>query len=240
MRRGIGFVLMLFPALFFAAPAPAPVPQTSSQMATQQKQIDSLQKQIADLQALITIQGRQINSLMLQQKQDFGELSGRVMQLESHASSVAPTPTVVSAPSAPEQTTAPSKEQQAFQAAYQLMQKRQYSDALKAFSDFIQQFPQSQQLPDAYYWQGEIYSVAGQDDQAKMSLETVVNQYPKSEKAAQALLKLGEMALEAEDYAAANTHWNTLIKQYPNTTAARVAKTQLSQLMSTGLAQDVK
>ncbi|NRB56386.1 MAG: tetratricopeptide repeat protein, partial [Salinicola sp.] len=63
---------------------------------------------------------------------------------------------------------------EAYQAAFQQVQSRQFGAAIDAFQRFIADYPQSSLLPNAHYWLGELYSAQSQLDQAAEAFDTVI------------------------------------------------------------------
>ena len=85
---------------------------------------------------------------------------------------------------------------------YNMYQKREYDDAIRAFEVYIDQFPNSPYIPNAYYWMGESY-YAKSDwadgfygdseplfNSAKKSFNSVIEDFPKSQKASDARKKI--------------------------------------------------
>lgn len=202
----------------------APTPQTSSAQLVATDRVQKLQQDVADLRSLITIQGRQINALMLQQKHFQDELNNKSTMLKPTDSS----PQDLSSDQSKATTSlVDQQEVTVYQSAYQLMRDRKYTQAIKQFNDYLNNYPNGASVVEAHYWLGELYAVAGDDDKAIKQFTLIVNQYPKSKKAPEAMLKLGSMANDQQQYTQAKSWWQKLVNQYPTTTAARIAKTQL-------------
>jgi tol-pal system protein YbgF len=118
----------------------------------------------------------------------------------------------------------------AYQAALQTLRGGQYEQAITALSAFPEQYPQSNYLPNAYYWQGEANYVLRHFDMAVTAFQTVIDRFPASTKVADATLKLGFSQYELGTIDTATTTLNKVVEQYPNTSAARLAKVRLDRI----------
>lgn len=89
-------------------------------------------------------------------------------------------------------TQAPTADAQAaYDAAYQFIKDREYEKAVDAFHAFINQYPESDLTPNAYYWLGEVYLVIPKPELAKQAFIVVVSKYTTHRKAPDAFYKLG-------------------------------------------------
>jgi tol-pal system protein YbgF len=86
-------------------------------------------------------------------------------------------------------------EQEAYQAAYGLVRERQFSEALTAFSEFLNAYPFGRFAPNAHYWLGELYLVVEPVDPeaARQNFQVLLDQYPNDRKVPDALYKLGRV-----------------------------------------------
>ncbi len=114
-----------------------------------------------------------------------------------------------------------------YQRAFSLLREGKYGTAVTAFTAFIQKYPQSSLVVDAYYWLGQAQYVLGKNGDAIHSLETVANQYGQSSKAPDALLRLGQIYQALGQPAKARLVLGQLIRKYPSTPAAQKAQAQL-------------
>lgn len=118
----------------------------------------------------------------------------------------------------------------AYQAALQTLRGGQYEQAIAALSAFPEQYPQSNYLPNAYYWQGEANYVLRHFDIAVTAFQTVIDRFPASRKVADATLKLGFSQYELGTIDTAITTLKKVVEQYPNTSAARLAQVRLDRI----------
>ena len=124
----------------------------------------------------------------------------------------------------------PNDEQQAYAFAYELLEKQSYTEAMQAFLGFAQTFEDSEHLPNAHYWIGEIYLLGGDLNAADASFELVTSRYPDHPKAADALLKRGYVQYTLEDWTMAKAFFNDVKARFEGTSAARLAQARLVQM----------
>ena len=103
----------------------------------------------------------------------------------------------------------------------------QYEQAIDMFNLFIDDYPRSRYLPNAYYWQGEANYVLRDFKLAISSFQSVIERFPNSNKVADALLKRGFSQYELDQVAEAKTTLTNVMESYPDTSAARLAKVRL-------------
>lgn len=118
----------------------------------------------------------------------------------------------------------------AYQSALQILRGGQYEQAVAALVAFPEQYPQSNYLPNAYYWQGEANYVLRHFELAIAAFQTVIDRYPASTKVPDAMLKQGFSQYELNNIDAAKVILNNVMQQYPNTSAAKLAKVRLDRI----------
>lgn len=119
-----------------------------------------------------------------------------------------------------------------YQAAYELLgpQQKRYEEAAKAFTVFLQKYPNDELTPNAQYWLGEAYYVSQHNAEAQQAFEAVVAQYPESTKAAGALFKIGRLQQAAGKNDAARSSYQKVVDDYPDSPAAGLARQRLGQV----------
>lgn len=118
----------------------------------------------------------------------------------------------------------------AYQAAYLFLQNKQYSEALAAFTAYLEAYPQGEYAANVYYWLGEVYLIEHHYSKAEQEFSKVLSQYPDHQKAADALLKLGYVYEAMGNKQQALTTYQKVQQQYPNTAVAQLAQTKAAQL----------
>lgn len=136
---------------------------------------------------------------------------------------------VEKAPTNPVPTSA--TETQSYQAAYNSLIKQ--GDAVAAsrqFQDFLQNYPNSNLAPNAWYWLGESYYITQNYSLALKSFSIVNQQFPESNKAPDAYLKTAYCHIEMKDIATGKKELEQLIAKYPNSPVADMARGRLRGL----------
>jgi tol-pal system protein YbgF len=137
-----------------------------------------------------------------------------------------PTPPV--APSNPlsnNQDTQPDR--QAYVGAYEVYKAQGAAKAIAPMQQYINDYPNSVFVPNAYYWLGEFYLASNpvSFDKAKQNFSLVINKYPKSAKAASALYRLASITHTVDQRPQdALTLMRKLIRDYPNTQESNYAQ----------------
>lgn len=116
----------------------------------------------------------------------------------------------------------------AYNAAYAIYEKGEYTKARQAFADFLAASPQSPLAPNSLYWQGECQYSLGNYGDAILFFQEVVNRYPKHVKAAAALLKAGHSYERLKDMDNARFYWRILVDDFPASAPAALARKRLS------------
>lgn len=129
-------------------------------------------------------------------------------------------------------TVDPVKEQQAYQAAFNLLKAGRYDQAAKSFRTFLADYPNSKFADNAQYWLGESYYVTRNFDNAMREFEKLVAEHPDSQKLSHALLKVGYIHDELGQKDKAREVLTELTKNYPNSTAAGLATKRLERMRS--------
>jgi tol-pal system protein YbgF len=122
-------------------------------------------------------------------------------------------------------------DQEAYDAAFDLLLALQYEPAANAFVRFLNDYPNSRFASNAQYWLAETYYVRRDFTGALPHFQRVLDQYPQSDKIPDALLKIGFCNYELRRWDAARTALQRVTREYPGTTSAQLA-TQRLQLIA--------
>jgi tol-pal system protein YbgF len=134
---------------------------------------------------------------------------------------------LVGSPTVPEPVVTPVpavSDRVAYQQAFTLVRERKFDESVQAFEQFIQTYPTSDNLANAYYWIGEVKLAQQQLDSAKSAFETVVSQFMSHRKRSDALYKLGVVQDRLGDSAAQQSTFKQLLDEYPKSSAAGLAR----------------
>jgi len=200
--------------------------------------LDQLQQAVAALRGLIDIQGQQMKQLETQQRTLYADLDKRVATLSGKSSAVAAKADDMSsdvahdavATSTKTTTDASAKETQAYQGVFNLIRDKKYDAAISSLQDYLRQYSTGKYAADAHYWLGELFVIAGDNDNAIVQFNLVADKYSNSCKAADSLLKLAEIAFNNARFDQAKQYWQTIVNKYQNCSAARVASGRLQKL----------
>jgi tol-pal system protein YbgF len=134
------------------------------------------------------------------------------------------------APPAAAPASATGGDQAAYNQAFDILKGGKYADALLAFKQFLQTYPQSSLADNAQYWLGESYYVTRDFQNAAAAFQTLLDRWPDSRKAPDALLKLGYTQAELQHTAQARATLASVSTRYPGSDAANLAAARLLQL----------
>jgi len=123
-----------------------------------------------------------------------------------------------------------SKDQAAYQAAFNLLKDKKYDDATTAFQTFLTKYPNSKSLVNARYWLGQLYLLQGQPDKAIGQFKTILKANAKGTKAPDAMVQLGLAYYAKGDLAQAKAQLTKVQQTFPDSPAANLAKTRLQQI----------
>lgn len=118
-------------------------------------------------------------------------------------------------------------DRQAYVAAYEIYKEGGAASAIAPMQQYINTYPNSVFVPNAYYWLGEFYLASNpvSFDKAKQNFSIVVSKYPKSAKAASALYRLATITHEVDHRPQdALTLMKKLVRDYPNTRESTYAQ----------------
>ncbi|WP_201314926.1 tol-pal system protein YbgF [Dyella sp. EPa41] len=120
--------------------------------------------------------------------------------------------------------------QAAYDEAFKSLRGGDYVAASRGFRGFIQQYPDSPLLPNAYYWLGESYYVTMNYSVALEAFQRLLSQFPQSEKAPDAMLKVGYSQIELKQVDAGKATLKNVSAKFPGTKAAGLAQERLRRL----------
>lgn len=208
-------------------------------------QLQLLQDEVMKLRGIVEEQGEQLRQLKQQRLDDYISLDKRIGALGGGSApspaggaagnagaapvdaSAAPTPP----PAAAARSAASPQEEQAYQAAYELVRARKFPDATAAFKSFVGQYPSGDYAGNAHYWLGELYLLDGDSASAKKHFETLLGQFGDNRRVPDAMFKLGRIYHQEGDVAKAKDILDRVVNEYAgsDSTAPRLAREYLQQ-----------
>ncbi len=121
----------------------------------------------------------------------------------------------------------PAGEEAAYGLAFDALKQKDYVESARLFKSFIDNYPQAQLAPNAWYWLGESYYVTQNYEIALQSFEGLLSQFPDSNKVPDGMLKLGYCQAQLGQKDRARNTFNEVLRLYPMSDAARFAQSQL-------------
>lgn len=195
-----------------------------------QQQLDMLQGDVDEIRGSIELHNHQLEQILERQRELYLELENRFSNLSEQTASVGSSVGVV-APGAKTARPTGQSEEQAYQAAVNLILKeRNYDDAIPAFQGFLSTFPNSSYTDNAHYWLGQLLFNKQDWDGARQQFESVVTKFSDSPKRADAILKLGMVEKSVNNKAKAKRLFEQVVAEYPDSTPSRLANKQLKSL----------
>ncbi len=198
--------------------------------------LQQLQDEVRVLRGMVEQQQYQIRQMEQEQRDRYRDLDRRISQGDtsiqpptttastgSHTSgSAAPVTPLPAADSTPTDT-------QAYQSAFALVRQKAFPAALTAFADFIQRYPDSARIPNAYYWIGEVNLAEQKLEPAKTAFEQVIANYADHRKAPDATYKLGIIYHQMGNAEKARELFKQTRSRYPDSSAANLAQDYLQR-----------
>lgn len=121
-----------------------------------------------------------------------------------------------------------------YQAAFDLLKNTQIDQAIAAFQNFLNTYPNSQLADNAQYWLGEAYYVNKAFPDALAAFQKVVENYPGSRKLPDAQVKIGYCDYELKQFPAARDALSQVVAKYPDAPAAKLAQARLEKMSAEG------
>ena len=252
--KSYAFASVLLTATPFAF-AESPVAGLSSSAAAELLfQLETLQQEVQSLRGQLEEQGHELKLMKQSQRDRYIDLDKRISLMMSSASkaTVVASPTVPlaeqpasvnravpssspsvlrSSPLAPVSLEAPSVEsKKAYDDAYDLIRQRNFEQAEKALSLFVENFPKDTLTGNGYYWLGEVKLVQNKREEAIVAFTTVIERFPGHNKESDSLYKLGTVSDQLADTAKAKSYLQDVIRRFPDSKAAQLAAGYLSNI----------
>ncbi|MCW8886406.1 MAG: tetratricopeptide repeat protein [Motiliproteus sp.] len=212
--------------------------------------VDQLQEEVRYLRGQLEEMSHQLKKMRTNQRDRYRDLDRRITSINRQmaetppSSSLVPlTPAVTEpAPSATPTTASASPEaavtppaisdRQAYKEAFELVRQRSFDEALSAFDNFVQVYPNSILVANVLYWTGEIHSKKQQPDhtQAQQAYTQLVERFPDHQRTPDAYYKRGLIYHKEGDIPQAKAMMNKVI--------ATSSKKTLTDLASQFLAKN--
>lgn len=115
----------------------------------------------------------------------------------------------------------------AYNDAYQLVVKNKLSESETAFKNYLENYPDNDLTPNAWYWFGQVQFKKGKLQDARVSFLNAAG-FKNSPKRPDSLYKLGLIYKAQGDKDKAKRFFEVVVKNYPDDTSAQLAQKQLA------------
>lgn len=199
-------------------------------------QLEQLRQETQALRGLMEELSFQIGQMSQDQKARYLDLDQRLgelvrVQRESAApqspqsiTNEADVPSENGVASAPTESIS---DQDAYNAAFELIRQREFESALDAMADFIATYPDSELVLDARFWRGQVFDVLGQDSNAIEEFKNLTLVAPEYRRILQVKVKLGKLLIKNQDVLNGRKILQEVITEAPESVEAGLAKREL-------------
>jgi tol-pal system protein YbgF len=206
-----------------------------------QSQIDSLNANMRKLEGQNQELQHDLQDAEKRQKDFYIDLDTRLRRFEAvdnaspaqpaAASGVPVTGTMAQQPALPVAPAYdPATEDRAYESGYAFFSANSYQNAINAFQEFLQKFPNSVFVPRVHFWMGESYFALKDYKNALASYQLLIDKYSYSPKTPDAMLAAADCRKQLKSLKAAKKTLKELIAKYPHSDAAGKAKALLKSL----------
>ncbi len=202
-------------------------------------QMQQLQQEVMRLNGKVEEQAHELRKLKDQSLQRYVDLDKRISDGSgtgtAAATSVAAAGSASAAPAgsaaiagSSSGATEQAGEGEAYRAAYALVRGQQFDGAVKAFEQFLRDYPAGKYAANAHYWLGELFLVVEPQDleSSRQSFTLLLSQYPQNSKAPDAMYKLGKVYFLKGNRDRAKEYFDRVINEYSssNSSAVKLSK----------------
>lgn len=124
-----------------------------------------------------------------------------------------------------------TKDQVAYQHAFDLLRDKKYDQATNAFQDFLETYPTGKSVVNAHYWLGQLFLLQGQPDSAIEQFKTILQTNPGGSKVPDSMVQLGLAYYAKGDLVHAKAQLAQVQQAFPDSPAAKLAKSRLRQIV---------
>lgn len=201
--------------------------QQTKSMMDLQSQIDALNLEIRRLRGQNEEAAHGLQDAEKRQKDFYVDLDSRLRHFET-AEQEAKAAAGAAKTSAPVEPSGPVAEDRAFAAAYGLFNAGSHAEAIKAFQDFLDKYPDSIHVPNATYGLGKSQFAAKDYKAALNTYDGLLKNFPDTPKTPDLLLEIAQCQQGLKRPVSARKTLKQLISKYPASKAAAKAKKLLS------------
>lgn len=203
-------------------------------------QIDQIRQETQALRGLMEELSYQLSQMSADQKTRYLDLDqrlGELVRIQRDAVAVKPTQTSPSAgrggfePSLAAQVPVPEiSDQDAYNAAFEMIRERKFDEALLAMESFVQVYPNSELILDARFWRGQVFDVLGRDQEAIETFKNLTLAAPDYRRILQVKVKLGKLLIKNQDVINGRKILQEVITKSPESVEAGLASRELEKI----------
>ncbi len=124
----------------------------------------------------------------------------------------------------------PEREKLLYDAAFDLVRQRNFTQAIAAYNAFLRRYPDSEYAGNAQYWLGELHLAEADLEASEQAFQLVLSRFPGHRKEADTLYKLGDVERRRENNARAREWFQRVLAEHPNSSAAQLARRDINNL----------
>ncbi|MCJ8312168.1 MAG: tol-pal system protein YbgF [Saccharospirillaceae bacterium] len=204
--------------------------------------VTDLLNEVSILSGTVDEQAYQLNRIESQHKKRYLEMDKRIAQLtlkiaslekELENAAITPISNITSAQGSATSTAAlviKQKGSEQYAQAIAFLQKQDYKNAKKEFELFIEQFPNSQRMPNAMYWLGKVYLKLNNTKKANSMFFQTQQNFPKNPKAASSLIEMADISVQKNNIVLAKKYLVRVVKEFAHDPTAKQAQLRLDGL----------
>ena len=203
-------------------------------------QIDQLRQETQALRGLMEELSYQLGQMSADQKTRYLDLDqrlGELVRIQKEAVAVNPSQPSPSAvrggfePSSAAPVSVPAvSDQDAYNAAFEMIRERKFDEALVALDSFVQVYPDSELVLDARFWRGQVFDVLGRDQEAIETFKNLTLAAPDYRRILQVKVKLGKLLIKNQDVINGRKILQEVIIQSPESVEAGLASRELEKI----------
>lgn len=203
-------------------------------------EIEQLRQETQALRGLMEELSHQLGQMSADQKTRYLDLDqrlGELVRIQKNAVAVNPSQPNLSAvrggfePSPAAPVSVPEiSDQDAYNAAFEMIRERKFDEALVALDSFVQVYPDSELVLDARFWRGQVFDVLGRDQEAIETFKSLTLAAPDYRRILQVKVKLGKLLIKNQDVINGRKILQEVITQSPESVEAGLASRELEKI----------
>ncbi|MCL5041579.1 MAG: tol-pal system protein YbgF [Gammaproteobacteria bacterium] len=214
------------------------VPSDVSPQGQLLQQMYQLQQEVSMLRGMMEEQDHRLRRMEEEQQARYEDLDRRIQSGAASAPQTASAGELPDAPVVDDEPLGvaavaepdPEREKLLYDAAFDLVRQRQFTQAIAAYTAFLRRYPESDYAGNAQYWLGELYLAESDLEASEQAFQRVLSRYPGHRKEADTLYKLGDVERRRENHARAREWYQRVLADHPNSSAAQLARRDLNTL----------